>query len=413
MHMINKKNRSKGVIKDHTLIIKELVNSLKLHGWDLILPFLPKDSFLVGGYVRDVILGRLNTKVDVDIVVYKNAIDIGKEIANNLKGKFIILDKDREVIRVILNDISIDIATKTSSCLEEDLKSRDFSINAIAFSFDNNCLIDPLGGIKDIEFSILKTYSKTTLVDDPLRILRCFRFVSELNFKIDMNLRKFIREYKNELRTVAKERINYEIQRIIKGKNAFEAVYLINKYDLFNLNNIFKDSFLIDLRKIDYSEFNDIEKDNFLPLFFLTQLLDDSSLKKYNFSKSEIIDSKLIRKWHLIITKKKLDNLDEDERFDLHKELERILPSFVFYLPQRLHSNWLSRWRDNEDKLFHPKNFINGDIIKKQLNLKEGPIFGKLLLYLSKELAFDRLDNFDEAIYKAKQWIEQNAPKCD
>jgi len=52
-------------------------------------------------------------------------------------------------------------------------------------------------------------------------------------------------------------------------------------------------------------------------------------------------------------------------------------------------------------------------MIKKNLKIKDGPLLGELLHYLSKELAYKRLNNFDEAIYKAKLWIEQNAPKCD
>jgi len=89
------------------------------------------------------------------------------------------------------------------------------------------------------------------------------------------------------------------------------------------------------------------------------------------------------------------------------------LPAFIFYLPENLRLDWLHRWRDNDDKLFHPSNLVNGDVIKKNLEIKDGPILGELLQFLSKELAFKRLNNFDEAIYKAKRWIEQNAPKCD
>ena len=106
-------------------------------------------------------------------------------------------------------------------------------------------------------------------------------------------------------------------------------------------------------------------------------------------------------------------DLNELDRFKLHQELEMFLPSFIFYLPQKLRLVWLKRWRDKEDKLFHPTNLLNGDEIKKNLKIEDGPILGELLLYLSKELAFKRLNNFDEAIYKAKQWIKQNAPKCD
>ena len=111
--------------------------------------------------------------------------------------------------------------------------------------------------------------------------------------------------------------------------------------------------------------------------------------------------------------KKNIPQLSESDRFALHKELEMFLPLFIFYLPQNFRLDWLYRWRDNNDKLFHPSNLINGDVIKKNLKIKDGPILGDLLQYLSKELTYKRLNNFDEAIYKATQWIEQNAPKCD
>ena len=121
---------------DHTLIIDELETSIKFHNLDLILGFLPKGSYLVGGYIRDIILGRKTEKLDVDIVVPLNAIEIGKKIADNIGSKFIILDKKREVVRIILNNIYIDIANRVSSTIEGDLCSRDFSINSIAFLFD-------------------------------------------------------------------------------------------------------------------------------------------------------------------------------------------------------------------------------------------------------------------------------------
>ena len=118
---------------DHTLIIEELERSIKLHNWHFILSFLPKGSYLVGGYIRDIILKRVTEEVDVDIVVPFNAIEIGKKISENIKSKFIILDKEREVVRIILNHISIDISNQFSSTIEGDLSSRDFSINSIAF----------------------------------------------------------------------------------------------------------------------------------------------------------------------------------------------------------------------------------------------------------------------------------------
>jgi tRNA nucleotidyltransferase (CCA-adding enzyme) len=372
---------------DHTLIIKELERSIKFYNWNSILSFLPKGSYLVGGYVRDIIMKRVNKEVDVDIVVPCNAIEIGKKIADNIKSKFIILDKKREVVRIILHGISIDIANQVSSTIEGDLRARDFSINSIAFLLDKKCLFDPLNGIKDLELALLRTHSEINLLNDPLRILRCFRFVSELNFKVDLNLITFIKKNKRKLYFVAKERINYEMQKIVHGANALDAVLLLKTLNIFGSENLYKDSFFLDLKKINYEELN--------------------------FSKVEIAKTNLLRKWHLFLKNKNIPQLNELDRFKLHQELEMFLPSFIFYLPQNLRLNWLNRWRDKEDKLFHPSNLVNGDVIKKYLKIEDGPILGELLQYLSKELAFKRLNNFDEAIYKAKQWIEQNAPKCD
>ncbi|MCR8544505.1 MAG: CCA tRNA nucleotidyltransferase [Prochlorococcus marinus CUG1432] len=405
--------KRKNILTNHTLIIDEIERSIKFYNLSPILSLLPKGSYLVGGYIRDIILGRVTEEVDIDIVVPLNAIEIGKKITNNIESKFIILDKKREVVRIIFNHISIDIANQISSSIESDLVSRDFSINSIAFIFDKKCLFDPFNGLKDLEFSLIRTFSETNLLNDPLRILRCFRFVSELNFRIDDKLITYIKRNKEQLYLVAKERINNEVQKIVNGGNALDAVILVKRFNLFGSNNLYEDSFFLDLNKINYPELNQEEKNKFLPLFLISQILDDASLKKLKFSRSEIAKIKLLRKWHSLLKNKNISQLNELERFKLHQELEMFLPSFIFYLPQNLRLDWLKRWRDMEDKLFHPTNLLNGDVIKKNLELNDGPILGELLQYLSKELAYKRLNNFDEAIYKAKQWIEQNAPKCD
>ena len=136
MHIIKKKNQKINIITDHTLINNEIDRSTKIYNWDFILSSLPSGSYLVGGYIRDIILRRLNAKIDVDIVVPKNAIEVGKKIAENFNGKFIILDEVREVVRIIFKHITIDIANQISPSIEIDLISRDFSMNAIAFSFE-------------------------------------------------------------------------------------------------------------------------------------------------------------------------------------------------------------------------------------------------------------------------------------
>ncbi len=413
MHIIKKENLKDHILTDHTLIINEIERSIKFYRWDFILSSLPSGSYLVGGYIRDLILGRLNSVIDVDIVVPKNAINVGKKIADKFEGKFIILDEARDVVRIIFKHISIDIASQISTSIDIDLLSRDFSINAVAFSFEEKLLIDPSNGIKDLQLAFLRTNAKQNLLDDPLRILRCLRFVSELDFDVDLNLIDFIKAYKNRLRLVSNERINYEIQRIIRGKKASQAIILINKFRIFDYIQSEKNLIFFDLEKINFEEFNKFEKEKFLPLFYLVQILDEFSLKNLKFSKSEISKIRLLRKWNLLLKTQTIYEFNERERFDLHQELETFLPSFILFLPQSLYINWLARWRDKDDKLFHPSNLIKGEVVKKYLKIQDGPTLGKVINYLSRELAYNRLDNFDEAIYKGKQWIQQNAPKCD
>ena len=139
-------------------------------------------------------------------------------------------------------------------------------------------MVDPLNGLKDLEISLLRTHSENNLLNDPLRILRCFRFVSELNFKIDLNLITFIKKNKKKLSLVAKERINYEMQKIVNGTNALEAVILVKKFNIFGSDDFYKNSFFLDLQGIYYAEFNKHEKEKYLPLFFIAQIFDEVSL---------------------------------------------------------------------------------------------------------------------------------------
>ena len=400
---------------DHTLIGNEIEKSIKIYKWTYILSELPPNSFLVGGYIRDLIIGRnkKDTNIDIDIIVPNNAYIVGNNIAEKYNGKLILLDKDREIVRIIIEGLMLDIAPQTSDSLIEDLFSRDFTINSISFSLDSKLIFDPVNGIKDLNKSLLKTYQAKNLMDDPLRILRCFRFVSELDFFIDENLYDLINICKDQLATVSVERIQYELKKIIRGENALKSILLIKKTNLFKwLQSEEIDSVFFN-ESLNITIFDKDEIQKYLPIFYLIETLTDLSIEKLKFSKSEIAEAITLRKWKNKIISKPIGQFNETERFALHKELEFILPSFILYLPEKDKLDWLNRWRDMDDKLFHPINFLDGNIIKKHIEINDGPLLGKLLDFLSKELAFKRIKDFDDAIYKAKQWFQQNAPKYD
>ena len=129
---------------------------------------------------------------------------------------------------------------------------------------------------------------------------------------------------RDRLRGVANERINYEIQRIIRGKKASQAIKLINKLKIFDYIQSEKNLIFIDLEKINFETFNKFEKEKFPPLFFLVQILDEFSLKNLKFSKSEISKIKLLRKWNFLLKMQTIYEFNERERFDLHLSLIHI-----------------------------------------------------------------------------------------
>ena len=398
----------------HSLIVSKLKDKIKNYqNLEIILSELPKGSILVGGFIRDLILDRLSLYPDIDIVIPNNSLEVGKDIAEKFSGKFLILDQDRNIVRIIFRNFTVDIASQTHELLVEDLKSRDFTINSIGFSFNDGKLIDPANGIRDMNDSLLRSFRDENLLDDPLRILRCFRFVSELNFHIEPRILGFIELNKFRLKTVSAERIQYELKRIVQGKEALKTVEFLNEIKIFDWIQSYENNHSNKLLHINFDNFLQDEIDQFFPIAYLKELLKEPVLTKFKFSKSHTFAINSLRRWSEKLKEKSIMHFTETERFELHKDLEMILPAFILYLPANFHKEWLKRWRNKKDKLFHPRNFLNGNQLKTIVGIEDGPLLGDLLNYLSREFAYERLNNFDEAIYKAKGWFQQNAPKCD
>ncbi len=183
-----------------------------------------KGNYFVGGFVRDRFLKR-NNDFDIDMVVS----DI-KQVLNILRSSFkahiVELDRDFGVYRVFLKgmDYYLDISRMQGKDILDDLSRRDFTINAIAVEYKNGCsktnIIDPYNGMTDIEKGIIRVVSRKNLVEDPLRLLRAFRFQSQLNFQIDAETRKYITELSFLINYVAKERVKTEIFKILKNSSS-------------------------------------------------------------------------------------------------------------------------------------------------------------------------------------------------
>lgn len=175
---------------------------------------IDSNSYLVGGAVRDYLLGK--NSYDRDIIV-RNARDFAQKLAKETNGTFIELDQENNIYRVVLKDKLNYIDITQADDIETDLKRRDFTINSIAIDLSNNQIIDINKGQEDLKNKIIRSISEQNIIDDPLRILRAYRFSAILGFEIESNTKEQIHSHINLIKNPAKERINYELMKLFEG----------------------------------------------------------------------------------------------------------------------------------------------------------------------------------------------------
>ena len=194
-------------------------------------------SYVIGGFVRDFILQR-GTAKDIDVVTIGNGIALAKKVASLLPNKpKVQVFKTYGTAMLRYKDIELEFvgARKesyaedsrnpevTEGTLEDDQNRRDFTINALAISLNNDdygTLLDPFNGIKDLANKIIKTplNPDITYSDDPLRMMRAIRFASQLNFTIEPASLEAISNNAERLKIITRERIVDELHKIIASK---------------------------------------------------------------------------------------------------------------------------------------------------------------------------------------------------
>ena len=184
------------------------------------------EIYIVGGWLRDTLLGKQNR--DLDVITADNPIKLSKKIALSLKGRFVLLDKENKVYRVVLkNDPRLDyldFSKMKGADIIKDLSNRDFTINSFAVPLREKIsmrdLIDPFGGVKDLKAKKVRVTSRHAFTDDPLRILRAYRLASELGFTLTPETIKDIKDNASKIKQSAWERIRDELFKILASKNA-------------------------------------------------------------------------------------------------------------------------------------------------------------------------------------------------
>jgi poly(A) polymerase len=196
-------------------------------------------AYIVGGFVRDALLGRATA--DIDIAVDEDALVIAREIAASLSGKYIPLDDINLVGRVILpgSEWFLDFTTLKGS-IQEDLAHRDFTINAMAYPLTDDTtggiigqnIIDPFDGRRDLERRTLRAVNDDIFKADSARLLRALRIAAELDFNIDNDTEKLISEDSQLITRVSGERTREELLRLLAVPGAGERLFYMDKLGL-------------------------------------------------------------------------------------------------------------------------------------------------------------------------------------
>ena len=192
------------------------------------------EVFIVGGYVRDLLLKR--KRVDIDILVIGDGPNFARKVAGSFGIDDVNIFTNFGTAHFKFNNIDFEFvgARKESydrnsrkpnvnlGSFEDDINRRDFTINTLAISLNSKNfgdLIDKFNGLEDLENQIIKTPldPRKTFDDDPLRILRAFRFAAQLNFQVDDKIPEAAAEMRERLKIVSQERITDEFLKILKS----------------------------------------------------------------------------------------------------------------------------------------------------------------------------------------------------
>ncbi len=212
-------------------------------------------AFIVGGWVRDRLLNRpLKNKIDIDFIVTTDPFEIVKNFQKIVGGDIFKFEKETTVASIVffegdvkyrfdfsymdVSDIlesNLDFQEKELKIVErlnENLLNRDFTINAMAILFDDalglgasqTVLFDPSGGLEDLQAGVIRPISYENIQKDPVRILRGYRIAQELDFEIDKDFEKWVKENKTLLKASPIERVRDEILKIFDKEGSYKTL---------------------------------------------------------------------------------------------------------------------------------------------------------------------------------------------
>lgn len=376
-----------------------------------------KEVYIVGGYLRDVLLGE--KAKDIDYIVRGDIKEFALELlvqerktkARNLLDNATIVElKKEQMIRIVLkNRMTLDF-TELKGKLEDNLRERDFTMNALAWS-PKTGISDPTHGLRDIKRKVINAISIYNFRNDPLRLLRVYRFVSELGWDADPGTRNIVKTLKEEIKRSASERITQEFFKLLNSKNYQNALEMA-------LDDRLLESFISSSRKRlskNISGLPHIESQTrklppiyknslckpfsqeltYQGLLRLEQVLSGSALSKNRLRLSRNIFERL-RMIHKLATCN-LQLATASKMFDAFFETKDALLDILI-----LTGNVKLLKHAERFKKIWKKSFLTAEEIMKATGLKSGVELGKLIYRLKKMQFEGKLKTKKEAI----KWLK-------
>jgi tRNA nucleotidyltransferase (CCA-adding enzyme) len=403
--------------------------------WPFSLEWLPRATYLVGGNVRDALLGRNAEYLDLDFVLPEGAVETARAIANHYKAGFVLLDAERQIARVVFDKATVDFAQQVGHSLETDLQRRDFTVNAIAYHPHTEELLDPLQGYGDLQQRLIRMIAPENLKEDPLRLLRAYRQAAQLDFTLEPNTQTAIQKLAGLLEEIAAERVQAELSYLLstsKGtpflKMAWQdglLQYWLPHTTATGLEQIEKiDRAAIALSKTWSSlglELSGWVRDqqrvsgagrSWLKVAKLTRLIGtletaEPELWRLKYSRTEVQAVLTVLKFLPQMSALVSSTTSLREQYFFFQQVGAIFPALVVLavamdISIEAIAPFIERFLDPRDPVAHPTPLLTGRDLMTQLRLPPGPQIGQLLEALQIAQAEGKISTPAEALQFAQ-----------
>nr|WP_232192546.1 MULTISPECIES: CCA tRNA nucleotidyltransferase [Thermoanaerobacter] len=246
-------------------------------------------SYIVGGVVRDFLLGVKN--LDIDVVVEGDGIEFAYILLSYLKGDIVVYEAFRTAT-LSYHNFSIDIISARKEYYEcpaalptiefsniyDDMARRDFTINALAYDVMEGKILDYFNGLEDLKKGVIRVLHSKSFIDDPTRIFRAIRYATRYSFEIEEKTHNLMKESIENIRLLSADRIRNELLLVLKEDKAKE---MIEKIISYGIDKVIFDEITLNTQNLDTVYTNiEVELYRFLVLFYYLKEEDINEIEK-------------------------------------------------------------------------------------------------------------------------------------